>query len=112
MQCKIENHLDSARNTDLLKRVEEIILHRMLAKNSSLAISLFDSPLAAPCTTSNSRLVSDFESSALEELGAGKLLNVSRKMSDTSFPAHINPLRTCLDRKSTRLNSSHLGISY
>src|ERR1035441_8186201 len=77
------------------------------------------------------RLASCLDNQALESLGVGsKLVRAldplrGRDARDTSIrekkarsflaamhePSHGN-LTVCIDRKSTRLNSSHLGISY
>src|ERR1039458_10516393 len=40
------------------------------------------------------------------------ICSLKRRFNSAGMPGRHNPNRPCRDRKSTRLNSSHLGISY
>src|SRR5699024_12818320 len=92
-----------------------VILLRCLLASSRLFRMDFSSPRRVPSLPT--RRSSDLDSWVrpllaleAEQVRAGKLPSFQSHMWDGnegSFPA-----RTCSDRKSTRLNSSHVSISY
>src|SRR5438045_6625135 len=70
--------------------------------------TLFRSPLTE-LRTQRQILLTEPGRAAAQSLGGGEISHALTK-SETTFLAKLN--NTKGDRKSTRLNSSHLGISY